>query len=179
MSSRSKQCKSRARQSNANFANASRRDAAGQLVEEHRTSRGEAMNNNQQRFVWSDDEETFQSDFYTTIDEAINAGANAVGVGGTFWVGEAVNPPSPESFFNLAQWLDGLCDQIEYSCDWASDWMDSLEKAQIEELEDKIRYVIAGWLDAKKLRPSFFNVVSTKKYHVAGDVDGVLEVECL
>lgn len=129
------------------------------------------------RYSFSTDEETYQGDF-ATAEEAHNEAASHVGVGARFWVGEQTKP-RPEDYWRADDWLERLCDQDEFSAEWADDW-DQSTPTQQEELNREVRAVLAAWLDRHNLRPKFFNIIRPRKFFVASEVsDGVYEIEAV
>lgn len=108
-------------------------------------------------YCYSRDEKTFYGRF-DTIEEATDEALDGHESG---WVGEAVPPPQPETFWRADDWLEHVSVQDEYSGDWAEDW-DESTKEQRAELEAEVQSVMAAWLDKHGLRPKFFNVKNSK-----------------
>lgn len=127
------------------------------------------------KYSYSTDQENYSGQF-DTISAACDEAAAQVGEGRDFWVGENVEPPQPEVYFDAEWWLDHVSEQDEYSGDWASGWECST-KEQREELEREVRAVMAAWLDRHKLRPQFWNVKNAQRYFVAGKIGEVFEIE--
>lgn len=117
-------------------------------------------------FAISTDEERYEGS-YETIEDAIEEAANGYAYE-TFWVGECVPPPQPETLWRAYDWLEHVSCQDSYGGDYAEDWDDSTVE-QMAELENEVQAVMAAWLDRHKLRPRFFLVEDAVKYVV---VDG-------
>lgn len=97
------------------------------------------------------------------IDEAVSDGLT------DFWTGKSKTPSQPEDYWCADDWLEHVACQDEYGGDYAMDWDDSTREQQ-KELEEKVRAVMADWLDRHNLRPKFFTVDELAHYQV---VDGV------
>lgn len=83
------------------------------------------------------------------------------------WIGENVAPPPPEDFWHVADWLECVVCQDEYSGDWAEGW-DTSTKEQMAELEKDVRAVMRRWLKRYDLTPKFFNIANPREYTEAG-----------
>lgn len=110
---------------------------------------------------------------FETKEEAAYEAKNAIEESGleqeTFTVGEADSPVAPESFWDAEQWIEHVACQDDYSHDAADDW-DESTKEQREELEAKVRPILAEWLDRHKLRPTFAVIRDYINYEI---IDGV------
>lgn len=109
------------------------------------------------KFVISQNEERFNSEIFDSREDAIEQGGEEFN-GEGFYVGRAVSPASPESLFEVSDWLETVSCNGEYDVEWAEDW-DFSTKEQRKELEMEVQSVMAKWLDKYDLRPKFFNVV--------------------
>jgi len=118
-------------------------------------------------FAFSINEENYYG-YNDTLQSAIDEAVKEYGYD-SFWVGECVCPVQPEELFEVRQWLESVSESEDYEGEWAENWNEST-LAQREELETKVRAVMAEWLDRHKLRPGFFKIESPVKYIV---VDGV------
>jgi len=118
-------------------------------------------------FSISSNEERYEGQ-YDSEHEAIAEAAHAYALQ-SFWIGELVEPTQPEELFEVRSWLDHVSESWDYEGEWAENW-DRSTLAQREELEAKVRAVMAEWLDRHNLRPAFFNITKPVKYLV---VDGV------
>lgn len=118
-------------------------------------------------FAISSDEERYEGQ-YDTIEDAIDEAANGYAME-SFWVGECVDPTQPEELFDAQDWLQSVSESDDYQGEWAEDW-DQSTLLQRQELETKVRAVMAEWLERHKLRPTFFQISKPVKYVV---VDGV------
>ena len=117
---------------------------------------------NENHYSLSLDGERF-SGRYATIEEALkDADSNIV------FVGLAVAPPQPETFWAAEDWLEHVSTQDPYCGDWADNWDDSTHQ-QRAELEDEVRKVLAAWLDRHGLRPRFWDVKDVVEYVANGD----------
>lgn len=129
------------------------------------------------KFSVSTDEESYSGTF-DSREAACDDAATLVGVGGSFWVGENVSPPLAEEMWKAEDWLEQVSCQDEYSHDCAADW-DSSTKEQRTELEKEVRAVMAAWLGRHNLRPTFFLIERPQHFYVAGEQDGIFEVEAI
>jgi len=118
-------------------------------------------------FAISTNEENYYG-HHDTLENAIDEAVNEYGYE-SFWVGECVDPVQPEELFEVRQWLELVSESEDYEGEWAEDWNQSTP-LQRQELETKVRAVMAEWLDRYKLRPGFFKITNPVKYVV---VDGV------
>ena len=102
------------------------------------------------QFAYSRDGESYNGRF-DTFEEAK---AEACAAGCRF-VGECVEPPAPEGYFDADDWIEHVSCQDEYSIDAADDWCRPTRE-QREELNREVQAVMAAWLDRHGFRPTFF-----------------------
>lgn len=114
------------------------------------------------KYSYSYDEESFQGRF-DSPEEAAREAFEQDEDREMCWVGEIADPSQPESFFNARDWLDHVSEQDDYSMECAEDW-DTSNKEQRQELEKRVREVLAEWLDRHKLRPKFWLIKNAKKH---------------
>lgn len=107
---------------------------------------------------------------YDSIEDAIAEG-KASEEGG-FFVGRCVPPVQPEVLFTddaIEDWLDRYVWQHDdYSHEWAEGQVVPSEQ-QLEELAEKIRPIIAEWLDRHGLRPTFWRIDPESVRHIEND----------
>jgi len=118
-------------------------------------------------FSISTDEEEYEGQF-DTIEDAIDEAVNCYFYE-SFWVGKCVDPAQPEELFEVSEWLQSVSESSDYESEFAENW-DQSTGAQRQELETKVRAVMAEWLDRHKLRPGFFKIENPVRYVV---VDGI------
>jgi hypothetical protein len=113
------------------------------------------------KYSYSFNQEDYFGSFDTAEEAAHEAWADADdrddGHVSVCWVGENVPPTPPESLFDVETWIEHCQCQDDYQGDWAQDW-DCGTKAQREELQRKVRAVMAAWLDRHHLRPNWFTI---------------------
>ena len=135
------------------------------------------------KYSYSTDEENYHGE-YDSVEAACDGATEEIEadenvVGRHFWVGEQVEPPAPESYWEADLWLEHVACQDEYSGDWADGWDGNSTNEQRAELEAEVRAVMANWLDKYDLRPKFWNIVNPRKFYVAGKVGDVYEIEAV
>lgn len=108
------------------------------------------------KWVISGDGEEFLPYDCETREEAIEEG-RGMWPDEVFFIGKAVPPQAPESYWDCEEWLDGVANQEDYEGDWADDWDQSTPEER-QELTKEVRAVMAAWLDRHNLRPTFFVV---------------------
>jgi len=112
-------------------------------------------------WVISSNDERFEYTNFSTKEEAIAEGTKYYD-GEPFYVGELVNPPQPEDFFDCRDWLEKVSCQDDYMGEHAEDW-DCSTNEQANELNEEVRKILSVWLDRHKLRPTFFNVENSER----------------
>lgn len=91
---------------------------------------------------------------------------------GSFFVGKCIAPAQPEVLFDacaVKNWIQ-ICvwQHPDYSHDFA-DGQVNPDRQQREELAEKIRPIIAEWLDRHRLRPTFFLIDPKSVKHIEND----------
>jgi hypothetical protein len=129
------------------------------------------------KYSYSTDRENYHGTF-DSVEAAQDEAAGEADLGQHFWVGEQVDPPQPEIFWHPSEWLEQVSCQDEYSMDCAEGW-DRSTKEQRAELEAEVQRVMAKWLDRHNLRPNFWLIEKSREFYVAGEVDGVYEIEAV
>lgn len=77
--------------------------------------------------------------------------------GDVVWVGRCEPPTDPENYIDADFLMDHIRCQDEYNHEWAEDWPGATQ-AQMDELTDAVRHVIAEWIDRHGLAPKFFSI---------------------
>ena len=71
-----------------------------------------------------------------------------------FWVGQFVDPPTPESYIDAEDIIEKVLCQDEYCLECADGCL-SCTREQQDELTTAIRKTFGEWLDKHDLRPTF------------------------
>lgn len=123
----------------------------------------------QEEWAISTNEEDY-SGCFGSEDEAIAEGkANEYS---RFFVGKCVKPAQPEVLFDGDAVEDWLKDHVWQHEDYCHDWADGQvnpNRKQLEDLAERIRPVIAEWLDRHGLRPRFFLIDPKSVRCIAND----------
>lgn len=107
---------------------------------------------------------------FDSEDEAISEGKATED--GSFFVGKCIAPAQPETLFHayaVENWLEHCVWQHE---DYLHDWAEGQvlpSKKQKEELAEKLRPIIAEWLDRHRLRPTFFVIDPDSVKYIEND----------
>lgn len=109
-----------------------------------------------ERWAYSRDGEFYRGDFADWREAALDALHDAA-EGASVWVGQCEPPVDPEHYIDADFLIEHIACQDDFNGEWAEDWPGATQ-AQMDELTDSVRAVIAEWLDRHKLRPRFFTV---------------------
>ncbi len=110
------------------------------------------------KWGYSHDEETYFGTF-DTKKEAIRAGRQE---GRPLWVGQYIDPISPEKYIDGKDLIEQVLCQNDYCGEWAEGALDCTG-TQLAELTMKMRSVFGDWLDKHDLRPRFGLVDNAKR----------------
>ena len=118
----------------------------------------------------STNEVDYSSLFFDSEEDAIAEGKASEH--GSFFIGKCIAPAQPETLFDadaVEDWIERCVWQHEdYSHDWAEGQV-LPSKKQKEELAEKIRPIIAEWLDRHRLRPTFFVIDPDSVKYIKND----------
>jgi folate-dependent tRNA-U54 methylase TrmFO/GidA len=124
---------------------------------------GKEMKHEIGQWVWSFDEEVFQSSAYDTKEEVIGAAKEECDASDQFWVGQ-VAPVN----LSTAVDVDGVLETIAISAydevgTVAEDYLCHVDKEDYEILEERMSKVMADWMKEFGYEPTFYKVINIER----------------
>lgn len=115
------------------------------------------------KYCYSFDEEYYQGDYFDTPERAA-AEALATSDERVF-VGQVVEPPSPETYFDLDDFLEHVSCQDAYQIDAAEDWGSCSQKVQ-EQINATVQQTLRKCFEQHGLMPTFFLVEGSEAWEL-------------
>lgn len=115
------------------------------------------------KFVYSEDEEYFNSDLdFDTIEDALKNATENLDKDSKVYIGKIKDVDLTIGAWNIIEDLQE--DAFEQAGEIAEDFLNNVTQEQENDLTIMINDVIDKWLKKHKLEPNFFSVVDVKQY---------------
>lgn len=123
-------------------------------------------------WVYTTDRDSWESEEYSTKDEAVEAGAKEVLPGFDFYVGQLYNVEFELDDVYISEYkvesiIEGLDNTLSNVVGEGSEyWTNNIAQEQVDELRDKIQAVVFDWIVNNVGQPTTYSVDNIEKIEV-------------
>lgn len=123
-------------------------------------------------WVYTTDRDSWESEEYSTKDEAVEAGAKEVLPGFDFYVGQLYNVEFELDDVYISEYkvesiIEGLDNTLSDVVGEGSEyWTNNIAQEQVDELRDKIQAVVFDWIVNNVGQPTTYSVDNIEKIEV-------------
>lgn len=119
------------------------------------------------KYVWSENEEMFNSEEFDTIEEALEDAKQYIDYPTIVYIGK-VKEVNELDIINASRIIDDVREAVyEQAGEVSEDFLDKVTDEQEKMLKEKVEKVFYEWLKETKNIPSFFAVRDIKEFNVS------------